>query len=107
MVGETSPHAGSGARGTNLVLTHAHAAEHDPACPDLRRWRVSVEPHENKLIDLQKAVSAHEQAEAALADLMNVSSDPRFGRMLERIQANMAELRSQAATTDPNPAEQS
>jgi hypothetical protein len=61
-----------------------------------------VEPHENKKIDLQKAVSAHEQAEAALADLINVSQDPRFQRMLERLQANLRELRMDAATTAPD-----
>jgi len=61
-----------------------------------------VEPHENKKIDLQKAVSAHEQAEAALADLINVSPEPRFERMLERLQANLQELRMDAATTAPD-----
>jgi cob(I)alamin adenosyltransferase len=61
-----------------------------------------VEPHENKKIDLQKAVSAHEQAEAAVADLINVSQDPRFERMLERIQTNLRELRMDAATTAPD-----
>lgn len=66
-----------------------------------------MEPHDNKKIDLQKAISAHEQVEAALADLINVSSDPKFPRMLERIQANLADLRSDAATTNPDPAAQS
>ena len=61
-----------------------------------------MEPHENKKIDLQKAVSAHEQAEAALADLINVSPEPRFERMLERLQANLQELRMDAATTAPD-----
>lgn len=61
-----------------------------------------MEPHDNKKIDLQKAVSAHEQVEAALADLVNVSSDPKFARMLERIQANLEELRMDAATTAPD-----
>lgn len=58
-----------------------------------------MEPHENKKIDLQKAINAHEQAEAAVADLINISSDPRFPRMLERVQANLQELRAEAATT--------
>lgn len=58
-----------------------------------------MEPHENRKIDLQKAVSAHEQAEAALADLINLSPEPRFERMLERLRANLEELRVDAATT--------
>lgn len=63
-----------------------------------------MEPHENKKIDLQKAVSAHEQAEAAIVDLINVSSDPRFAQMLERIQANLEGLRAETALPrrDPN-----
>jgi hypothetical protein len=60
-----------------------------------------VEPHENKRIDLQKAISAHDQAEAALADLMNISPDPRFPQMLERIRANLEELRAEAAKAEP------
>jgi hypothetical protein len=60
-----------------------------------------VEPHENKSIDLQKAVSAHEQAEATLADLMNVSADPGFAEMLARIRLNLDALRSAAAATPP------
>ena len=58
-----------------------------------------MEPHENKKLDLHKAISAHEQAEAALADLMNVSGDPRYAQMLERIRANLEALRADAATT--------
>lgn len=61
-----------------------------------------MEPHENKKIDLQKAVNAHEQAEAALADLINLSPEPRFERMLERLRANLEELRIDAATTAPD-----
>ena len=59
-----------------------------------------MEPHENKKIDLQKAVSAHEQAEAAMVDLINVSPDPKFTQMLERIQQNLEVLRAEAATTE-------
>ena len=58
-----------------------------------------MEPHDNKKLDLHKAVSAHEQAEAALADLMNVSGDPRYAQMLERIRANLEALRADVTTT--------
>jgi DUF1680 family protein len=58
-----------------------------------------MEPQDNKKLDLHKAVSAHEQAEAALADVINVSGDPRYVQMMERIQANLEQLRSDAAIT--------
>jgi len=58
-----------------------------------------VEPQQNKKVDLQKAVSAHEQAEAAIADLMNVSSDPAYAEMLDRLRKNLEVLRAEAATT--------
>jgi hypothetical protein len=35
-----------------------------------------MEPQDNKKISLQKAISAHEQAEAALADLWTTRDTP-------------------------------
>lgn len=55
-----------------------------------------MEPQDNKKIMLQKAVNAHELAEAALADL---SDDARYGRMIARVQANLAELRGESHAT--------
>ena len=60
-----------------------------------------MEPHESKRLDLSKAVSAHEQAEATLVDLMQAAPDPRYERMMERIRQNLAELRSDTATAAP------
>jgi hypothetical protein len=60
-----------------------------------------MEPQDNKKLALGKAVSAHEQAEAALNDLMNDDSDPRYEVMTARIQQNLAELRADAATSAP------
>ena len=60
-----------------------------------------MEPQENKKIALQKAISSHEQAEAALADLIEDGSDPVHGPMLERIRQNLADLRANAAATGP------
>jgi len=54
-----------------------------------------MEPQDNKKITLQKAVSAHEQAEAALVDL----ADEKYAGMLARVQANLAELRGESSTT--------
>ena len=55
-----------------------------------------MEPQDNKKIALQKAISAHEQAAAALADL---SDDARYSRMIARVQANVAELRGESQAT--------
>jgi len=60
-----------------------------------------MEPQNNKKITLQKAVSAHEQAAASLADLNTDGTDPRYTAMLERLQQNLAELQAEAAATDP------
>lgn len=61
-----------------------------------------MEPQENLKISLQKAVSAHEQAEAALADLLNISSDRKYEAMLESVRAILNDLRANAATTPPD-----
>ena len=55
-----------------------------------------MEPQDNKKISLQKAISAHEQAEAALADLVD---DARYATLIARVQANLAELRGESQTT--------
>jgi len=55
-----------------------------------------MEPQDNKKLALQKAVSAHEQAEAALADL---ADDARYAGLIARVRANLAELRAESQTT--------
>ena len=60
-----------------------------------------MEPQENRKLALGKAVTAHEQAEAALNDLMKDGPDPRYAAMVERIRRNMEELRAEAATSSP------
>jgi hypothetical protein len=60
-----------------------------------------MEPHESKRLDLSKAVSAHEQAEATLVDLMQAAPDPRYERMLERVRQNLSDLRVDTATVRP------
>ena len=55
-----------------------------------------MEPQDNKKISLQKAISAHEQAEAALADLVD---DARYATLIAGVQANLAELRGESSTT--------
>lgn len=60
-----------------------------------------MEPQENKQIALQKAVSAHEQAIAALTDLMAGQSDERYSAMLARVEQNLKDLQATAARTDP------
>ena len=60
-----------------------------------------MEPQDNKQLALRKAIAAHEQAEAALADLMNDTSDAQYPEMLQAIGRNLALLRAQADTTPP------
>jgi hypothetical protein len=60
-----------------------------------------MEPQDNKKLALGKAVSAHEQAEAALNDLMKDGGDPRYAAMVQRIQQNIEELRGEAAVSSP------
>lgn len=60
-----------------------------------------MEPQDNKKLALGKAVSAHEQAEAALNDLMKDGVDPAYTAMVERIQQNIQALRAEAAVSSP------
>jgi hypothetical protein len=59
-----------------------------------------MEPQDNKQLSLQKAVSAHEQAAASLADLRS-PDDPATAAMIARIRQNLEELASLAAVTEP------
>jgi hypothetical protein len=58
-----------------------------------------MEPQDNKKLALQKAIASHEQAEAALADLLKDGDDPTYTALLERIRSNIAELRADAQGT--------
>jgi hypothetical protein len=60
-----------------------------------------MEPQDNKLLALRKAISAHEQAEAALGDLMKDGPDPRYNGMLERLRQNVEELRGESDVASP------
>lgn len=60
-----------------------------------------MEPQENKQLALRKAITAHEQAEAALTDLMADGADSPYAEMLQVIARNLAVLRGQSETTQP------
>jgi hypothetical protein len=60
-----------------------------------------MEPQDNKQLALRKAITAHEQAEAALADLMTGEADSPYGEMLQAITRNLGVLRAQSETTQP------
>ncbi len=60
-----------------------------------------MEPHENKQLALQKAISGHEQAGSALADLMGDHADERYVAMMARIDQNIAELKAEVETSRP------
>ena len=55
-----------------------------------------MEPQDNTQIGLQKAISSHEQAAAALTDLMSIVPEDRYRGMLSRIEQNIAELQAAA-----------
>jgi hypothetical protein len=61
-----------------------------------------LEPQDNEQLALRKAISAHEQAEAALNDLTKGGSSPRYAAMLERIAQNLADLRAGAELSSPS-----
>jgi hypothetical protein len=61
-----------------------------------------MEPQDNKLVTLQKAINAHEQAATALTDLMSGSSEGPYEILLERTRQNLAELRAEAARSRPD-----
>ena len=60
-----------------------------------------MEPQENKQLALRKAIAAHEQAEAAVADLFKDATDAPYPEMMERLQQNIATLRARVETSDP------
>jgi hypothetical protein len=60
-----------------------------------------MEPHDNKKLALQKAISAHEQAGAALTDLMGELPEQRYVSMIARIDENIAILREQVDRSSP------
>lgn len=60
-----------------------------------------MEPHDNKQLALQKAISSHEQAAAALTDLMDGIAGETYRTMLGRIEQNIADLRRVAAGSKP------
>ncbi len=60
-----------------------------------------MEPQENKQLALQKAISSHEQAQAALADLMAGGEEGRYATLLQRVEQNLADLHREASSTEP------
>jgi hypothetical protein len=60
-----------------------------------------VEPNDNKQLGLQKAISAHEQAEAALTDLTTDLSANTYSEMMGRIQQNIKDLKEILGGTRP------
>lgn len=60
-----------------------------------------MEPQDNKRLVVTKAISAHEEAEAALSDLMRKFPDPACAAMVERVQQNLRELRMAASVVNP------
>jgi hypothetical protein len=60
-----------------------------------------MEPHDNKQLALLKAISAHEQAAAALADLMEGLDGETYAALLGRIEQNITALQRAAESSKP------
>jgi hypothetical protein len=63
---------------------------------------LSMEPQDNLKVNLQKAINTHEDAMAAVADVLDHSPDPVYAEMLETLKRNVERLRAQAAQTPPD-----
>lgn len=53
-----------------------------------------MEPQHNEELGVSKAINAHEQAAAALGDLIDNNPDPAYSEMLRRLEQNIEELRA-------------
>ena len=60
-----------------------------------------MDPQDNKLVTLHKAIHIHEQAASALADLMGGSEEGPYTPLLQRIRQNLAELGAEAGRSRP------
>lgn len=60
-----------------------------------------MDAQDNKKLALQKAISAHEQAAAALNDVSSILDDVRYRDMVARIDQNIAQLHSESETSEP------
>ncbi len=59
-----------------------------------------MEPQDNKVLALQKAINSHEQAVAGLTDAKESLPNDLYATMMGRIEQNMQELHAEAATTE-------
>jgi hypothetical protein len=60
-----------------------------------------MEPQESQRVNLQKAINSHEEAKAALIDVIGHTPEPIYEQMLESVQRNLDALRAAAARTEP------
>lgn len=60
-----------------------------------------MEPHDNKQLALLKAISAHEQAAAALTDLNGRPGGETYAALLGRIEQNIGDLQRVVASSNP------
>lgn len=60
-----------------------------------------MEPQDNKQLAVRKAISAHEEAVAALNDLARDGQDARYATMLNRVEQNLRDLHAEGESTSP------
>ena len=53
-----------------------------------------MEPQHNEELGISKAINAHEQAAAALGDLIENNPAPAYTEMMRRLEQNIEELRA-------------
>jgi hypothetical protein len=60
-----------------------------------------MKPQDNEQLGITKAISAHEQAVAALGDLVDNNPDPLYDELLARLQQNIDALRQKEGGVAP------
>ncbi len=60
-----------------------------------------MKPQDNEQLGITKAINAHEQAVAALGDLVDNNPDQLYDELLARLQQNIAALRQKEGGVAP------
>jgi len=60
-----------------------------------------MKPQENKMLLLRRAISTHEEAEAAILDLLEADAGGRYEALMERVRQNLRELRLESESSRP------
>lgn len=53
-----------------------------------------MKPHENEPLSIRRAITTHEDAAAAVADLIENNPDPVYDEVMRRLEQNIEALRA-------------